>query len=128
MERVQFLQHRGQKVLLLDYSNLDDAAEMLTMIECRRAIVAAQPADTVLTLTEVTGAKFPRVVLTKIKEATVFDRPHVRRAALVGVDDSMTAALDAVKAFSARQWKIFPTRDEALDWLVSEAEPEARAS
>ena len=29
MDRVSFIQHRGQKVLLLDYSNLSDEREML---------------------------------------------------------------------------------------------------
>ncbi len=121
MERVRFIEHRGQQVLFLDYANLQDEAEMLEMVQERRDIVSSQPPNSVLTLTDITGARFGRNALARIKEAAVFDRPHVRRAALIGVENPANkSALESVSIFSARQWKIFPTREEALDWLVSE--------
>ncbi len=129
MERVQFLEHHGQRVLLLDYSNLDDAAEMLAMVEQRKAVVTAQSPNSVLTLTDVTNARVPRGILSRIKEAAAHERPYVRRAAMVGADNSLIKGVtDAVASFSARQWRFFPTRAEALAWLVSEGEQGAKAS
>lgn len=129
MERVRFLTHKGKQVLLIDYRDLTDEAEMLAMIEERKAIVAEQPPKSLLTIVEVTGARFGKNAITKIKEANVHDLPYVRRAALVGVDETQKPAVEAVSMFSQRQWGMFATLSEALDWIVSEEETHgARAS
>ena len=120
MERVRFITHKGKRVLLVDYGNLTDEAEMLKMIEQREFMVDQQPKNSVLTVINVTGAKFTKEVLTRAKEANVYDRPYVRRAALVGAADYQKAALDAVSMFAKRHWERFETLDEALDWIVSE--------
>ena len=119
MDRVRFLTHKGKQVLLLDYHDLADEAEMLKMVEERKCIVFDQPKSSLLTVADVTGATFKQSVLTKIKEANVYDIPYVRRSALVGVDEKQQTAVQAVEAFSHRQHQIFATLDEALDWIVS---------
>ena len=120
MERVRFITHKGRKVLLVDYSNLRDEAELLQIIEQREFMIDQQPKNSVLVIIIVTGAKWSKDVLTRAKEANVYERPYVRRAALVGVADYQKAAIDAVAMFSQRQWERFETLDEALDWIVSE--------
>src|SRR5260370_5281403 len=86
MDRVRFIDHGGHRILLLDYSNCKSAAEMLKMIEIRKAISKAQRPASLLTLTDATGAKFSHDVLTKIKEAAALERPVIKRAAVVGID------------------------------------------
>lgn len=123
MERVRFIEHRGRQILLLDYTNLQDEAEMLEMVQERRDVVSSQPPNSLLTLADIAGARFGRTALARIKEAAVFDRPYVRRAALIGIESTATkGVVESVSIFAARHWKIFPTREEALDWLVSEEE------
>jgi hypothetical protein len=120
MERVRFITHQGKKVLLIDYSNLTDESEIIQMIEQREFIVDSQPRNSVLTVINVTGAKFTKEVLTRAKEANVYDRPFVRRAAMVGVSVNQKAAIDAVSMFAKREWGMFETVDQALDWIVNE--------
>ena len=120
MERVRFITHQGKKVLLVDYSNLTDEVELLRMIEQREFLVDQQPKNSVLVVINVTGAKFTKEVLTRAKEANVYDRPYVRRAAMVGAAQYQKAAIDAVSMFAKRQWEKFDTLAEALDWIVSE--------
>ena len=120
MERVRFITHQGKKVLLIDYSNLTDETEILQMVEQREFVVDSQPRNSVLTVINVAGAKFTKEVLTRVKEANVYDRPFVRRAALVGVGESQKAAVDAVSMFAKREWGMFETVDQALDWIVNE--------
>lgn len=123
MDRVRFIEHRGQRVLLIDYSGLADELEFLALIEQRKDIVETQPSQSLLTLTDVTGAHCTRTVLTAMKEAAVLDRPHLKRAAVVG-NDTVTplGSTDAMSTFTARHWAEFKTRAEALDWLVSDAD------
>ena len=120
MERVRFITHQGKKILLIDYSNLTDETEILQMVEQREFVVDSQPRNSVLTVINVAGAKFTKEVLTRVKEANVYDRPFVRRAALVGVGESQKAAVDAVSMFAKREWGMFETVDQALDWIVNE--------
>src|SRR5581483_2437988 len=127
MDRVQFIQHNGKYVLLIDYSGVTDEAEMLKIVAVRRELVSAQRPASVLTLTDITGARYSKQVLAKVKEAAVLDRPFVRRAALVGVDEGNRQVLEAVSTFAVRTWRQFDTRQQALDWLVEESKSADKA-
>jgi hypothetical protein len=120
MDRVRFITHQGKQVLLLDYSHLSDEAEMLAMVEQRKRLVTAQPKGSVLTVADLTGARFTKDAITRIKEANVYDQPFVRRAALVGVQPQHQAQVEAVETFSHHQHARFATLAEALDWIVND--------
>lgn len=123
MERVRFLDHRGQRVLLIDYSGLSDESEFLALIERRKEIVETEPPERLLTLTDVTNAHCTRNVLAAMKVAAVLDSPHLKRAAIVGTDSVFPhGTSESITSFTARRWTPFQTREEALDWLVSDAE------
>jgi hypothetical protein len=123
MERVRFIDHRGQRVLLIDYSGLAEEREFIALIEQRKRIVETEPPGSLLTLTDVTNAHCTREVLAAMKVAAVLDRPHLKRAAIVGTDAVFPhGTSDAISTFTARHWTPFQTREEALDWLVGNAE------
>jgi hypothetical protein len=126
MERASFIEHRGSKILLIDFRDLD-AKQLLEVVERARALVTAQPRDSVLTLADFGGSSIDRDVATRIKEVLVFDRPYVKRSAWVGVEDLPKAFYESFRMFSRRDFPTFRTREEAMDWLVSEA-PEQLAS
>jgi hypothetical protein len=120
MDRVRFITHKGKKVLLVDYTDLADESKLLKMIDQREFLVDSQPKNSVLMIINVTGAKFSKEVLTRAKEANVYDLPYVRRAALVGVEDRQKPAVDAVAMFANRRRENFATLAEALDWIVAD--------
>jgi hypothetical protein len=120
MQRVRFITHKDRQVLLIDYSNLTDESQLVEMIEQREFVVDSQPRNSVLMVINVTGAKFSKEVLTRAKEANVYDLPYVRRSALVGVEERQKPAIEAVSMFAKRQWETFPTLAEALDWIVQD--------
>jgi hypothetical protein len=120
MDRVRFITHKGKKVLLVDYSNITEESQLVEMIEQREFLVDSQPKNSVLMVINVSGAKFSKEVLTRAKEANVYDLPYVRRSALVGVEERQKPAIDAVSMFAKRQWENFATLAEALDWIVAD--------
>src|SRR6266852_2882070 len=119
MDRVRFISHQGQQILLIDLTNCSAEEVMQTAAEAQR-IVTAQPSKSVLTLSDLTGAQFSRDAVTRMKEVAVFDRPYVKRAALVGAESLPKVFYDALKTFSRREFPRFKTREEAMDWLVRE--------
>jgi hypothetical protein len=124
MDRVGFIQHKGKRVLFLDYRDANEA-QALALIKERRRVVAEQPKNSLLTVADLTGADFTKKVVEEIKAATVLDRPYVKRAALVGVETAPKGLIDAVSTFSHREWAQFKTMEEALDWVVAEEEDNA---
>jgi hypothetical protein len=117
MDRVRFLTHQGKQILFIDLTNgsAEEVIERLTEVQ---RMVTAQPRESVLTLSDLTGAQFSRTAVTRMKEVAVFDKPYVKRAALVGAESLPKVFYDALKTFSQREFRRFKTREEAMDWLV----------
>ena len=118
MDRIRFMTHRDQRILLLDFTNC--SPEAIADISDRvPSMVTQEPTGSVLVLADFTGAEFSREAVEHIKVATAIDRPHINRAAWV-LDENMPKTLyESVRRFSARDFPVFSTREEALKYLVS---------
>jgi hypothetical protein len=119
MDRVRFITHQGKQILFIDVTNCA-AEEVIELVTEVQRIVTAQPPKSVLTLSDLAGAQFSRSAVTRMKEVAVFDRPYVKRAALVGAQSLPKVFYEALKTFSQREFRKFKTREEAMDWLVRE--------
>jgi hypothetical protein len=70
-------------------------------------------------LADFTGAEFSREAVERIKIATAIDKRHIKRAAWV-LDENMPKTLyDSVRTFTSRDFPVFSTREQAMDYLVS---------
>jgi hypothetical protein len=118
-DRIYFVEHRGQQILLLDYSHAN-AREMLLLLEEVRSTVAKHAHDSLLTLADYTNATVDHGVAIKIKEVLTLDRPYVKKTAWVGAESIPHAVMESFHTFSQRQIATFKTREEAMDWLVGE--------
>jgi hypothetical protein len=85
-ERIRLIDHQGKRVLLVDFSNCS-ANEVEELARAVPDHVTVNPRGSVLVLTDFTGAAFDRDALRAMKEATVFDKPFVRKSALLGTED-----------------------------------------
>ena len=125
-ERIRFITHKGQSILLVDIS--DCTAEQLTAAsQLVPSFLSTQPRGSVLLLADFTGSKFDKTAIEMLKKTTVFDRPHIKRSAWVGTESLPKVFYENIKAFSQRDLPTFKTREEAMDWLVAEA-PASAAS
>ena len=119
-ERIRFIDHHGKRVLLVDFSNCPaDKVEKIA-----RAVpdyVTVNPRGSVLVLTDFTGTVFDRDAVRAVKETAVFDKPFVKKSALIGTEDLPASFYDELKSYSRRELLIFTTREEALDWLATDS-------
>jgi len=117
VDRIRFVTHRDHRILLLDFT--DCTAEEVGQIAAEApSTVTREPAGSVLVVADFTGAEFDRDAIENIKIATAFDRAHIKRAAWVLSENLPKALYDSVRSFSAREFPVFATRKEALDYLV----------
>lgn len=119
-ERIRFIDHLGKRVLLVDFSNCP-ADEVENIARAVPDHVTVNPRGSVLVLTDFTGAAFDRDALRAMKEAAVFDKPYVKKSALIGTEDLPASFYDELKSYSRRDLLIFKTREEALNWLAADS-------
>lgn len=117
-ERIRFIEHKGARILLLDFSRAN-AAEMMPLLDQVRAAVAKNPPKSVLVLADFEGAEIDHAVAMKIKEVLTLDRPFVKKSAWIGAEHIPHALMENFHFFSQRETVTFKTREEAQDWLCS---------
>jgi hypothetical protein len=118
-ERIRLIDHQGKKILLVDFSNCP-AKDVEKITRAVPDYVTVNPRGSVLVLTDFTGAAFDRDALRAMKETAVFDKPFVKKSALIGTEDLPASFYDELKSYSRRDLLIFKTREEALDWLAAD--------
>ena len=103
--------------MIIDYSHCEVEA-MKELIAITRTLIATQLPNSLLTLSDVTGASFNIEVVEQIKEMTRHNAPYVRKGALIGVTGLQALIYTAVQTFSERNIPLFNTRGEALKYLL----------
>jgi hypothetical protein len=118
-DRIRFITYKNKPILLADCSHCT-AAEVASISKLLPSYVTAEPAGSVLLLGDFTGAEINRDAVTQIKHDAVFNRPHLKRSAWVGADVIPQVFYEHIKVFAQRDLPKFATREEALEWLVSD--------
>jgi len=116
-DRIRFFHHKGKRILFVDFSNCK-ASEVEEISRKVPDYVTTQPLGSVLILTDFAGASFDRDALLTMKETAVFDKPFVKKSALIGTETLPQEFYEQMKSFARRELPIFKTREEALAWLV----------
>ena len=118
-DRIHFVEHKGQQILLLDFSHAN-AHEMQLLLEHVRIVVEQHAHESLVTLADYTGAIVDHAVATKLKEVLTLDRPFVKKTAWVGAESIPHAFMENFHNFSQREIVTFKTRAAAMDWLVGQ--------
>src|SRR5882672_4977169 len=119
-DRIRFITHQGKQILCVDFSNCS-ANEVEEIARAAPDYITVKPRGSVLVLTDFSGAAFDRDALRAMKETAVFDKPFVKKSALMGTEDLPASFYNELKSFSRRELLIFKTRDEALAWLATDS-------
>lgn len=120
MERIRFVDHRGSRILLLDYAGIRDPDEAVREIRRSMQFVAGQPKASLRVLTLVRDARYNAAVLQALKELASHNEPYVKASAVVGMGGLHRIAYQAIILFSKRNIKTFDGEAEALDWLATQ--------
>jgi hypothetical protein len=121
MERTRFTEHKGHRILLLDYAGVRDAEEAVREIEQSKRVVAQQPKGSLLVMTVVRDARYNTAVVQAMKELAAHNAPYVKASAVVGMGGLHRIAYQAVILFSKRKIQVFDQEADALEWLVAQA-------
>jgi hypothetical protein len=118
-DHVRFVSHRGKQILIIDLSNCS-SDEVEKTLRAVPNLVMTHPRNSVLILSDFTGASIDRAAILAIEETAVFDKPYVKKSVCVGIENFPERYREDLAIFSGRQFPAFRTREEALTWLVTD--------
>jgi hypothetical protein len=118
-ERLRFIKRGEQAVLLVDFSHCTQQ-QVLGLVNEAQQQIARHPHNSLLTLADFTDAQINKQVAMRIKEVLVLDRPFVKRSAWVGTASLPKVFYENFKSFSQRDFPVFETREQALEWLTKD--------
>ncbi len=119
MERIQFVQHKGKKILYLNLTNAKPP-EILQLVREATPLIAKQPAKSLLTITDARNMNFDNESTEALKLFAKHNGPYVIAGAVLGVSGLKKIIYNAVLKFSGRNLVAFDTPDQAKDWLVTQ--------
>jgi hypothetical protein len=119
MSRVQFITHKGKRILYFDLSSCKIAEISAVVAEAKRT-VAAQAPGSVLALTNVTDTELSKDSSAAIKDFTSHNKPFIKASAVIGVEGLRKVIYNAAMAFSGRTISAFATIEQAKDWLAAQ--------
>ena len=119
MERVTHITFRAKTVLLADCSDCPPD-QLAAVIDDVPRHVTKEPHGSVLLLADFSRSTFNKETVEHLKLAAVFDRPHLKKSAWVLTENLPKALYDSIRSFSGREIPTFATREEALQYLVSD--------
>ncbi len=119
MARTDFIEHKGRKIVFMNFAGVHNTGEALMVIEEARAFVASQPRRRdLLVLTDVTGSIQDSRVVDGLKALAAHDTPWVLASAVVGLSPLKRIVFKLIVLFSGRKLATFNTDEEAKEWLA----------
>lgn len=118
MERIRFVEHKGKRILLEDFSAVKPGDEFKQTLDQAALTIRSQPPKSVLAVFDATDANFDMESLTALGEFVKKNTPFMKYATVVGITGLLTIALQAVQRVGGRDFKVCSTREEAMDFLA----------
>ncbi len=119
MQRVQFIEHKGKKILSFDFSGCK-ADDVAGIIKEAQTAIATQPPASVRVLTNVTDTEMSRATSDLMKGFTTFNKPYVACSAVVGVMGLKKVIYNAILVLTGRHIATFDTLEAAKEWLAAQ--------
>ncbi len=119
MGNVKFIEHKGIEILRIDLSHCE-MEEIVPILNSAKKLISGRPLKSVLTLTNVTDARYTPALDRTMKEFVVHNKPFVSAGAVVGVEGLRKLIYEAVIKFSGRALHLAADEENAKDWLTQQ--------
>lgn len=119
--RTQFRLHDGVRICHLDFTNVADEGEALEAIAEAKRIIAAEPPNSVYTITDVTGSRATPRLRAALQDLTSHNKKYVVYGAVIGVTSIQRAVLRGIIVLTGRRLVAAESMASAVAALQQEA-------
>lgn len=124
MERVRWVNHKGKKILYLDYTGLratnPEEKKIVLGIIAEATEIAKRSAEKIHFLSDVSNTVSDKEVVNALQEfgRTTNSLDKVAKECAVGVSGVQKALVTMINLISKTKLVMFETAEKAMDWLV----------
>jgi hypothetical protein len=118
-EKVKFVDYKGKKILFITMADLFEN-EVLQVIEYAKKTIKSQPEHSLLTLTDVTHARYNAAVVSALQEYVKENKPYVKASAVLGINPIKKIIFNKIMEFSKREIFVFDDEEKAKEWLIKQ--------
>lgn len=119
MNQAQLITHKGRKIVYVNLSGCQ-AAEVSTITDEARKLIASQPKESALILTDVTNIQLNSETSHIMKAFSENNTPYTKASAVIRIEGLKKIIYSAVQRVSGRTIPTFDTVEQAKDWLVEQ--------
>ncbi len=118
-DRVKFIEHKGQKIIYLDFSNMHGENLVHLVHEFEQLIMRNKDNARLVSLTNFTGSHIYGDSLKEIKQVAKRVRPYLYKRAVIGITGAKMVLYKMVNFFAGgTPTKLFVSIEEAKDYLT----------
>jgi hypothetical protein len=117
-----WVEHKGKRIFISDYSGLRmNYSALQEEADFVIAALTKEPLHSVLSVTTVTDTIATADTVAILQKVPPMTNDHVYRRAVVGIQGIRWYLISAFNKIAGKvPFKVFPTLQEALDWIVKE--------
>jgi hypothetical protein len=124
MDRVQWTEHKGKKILYLDYSGLraknPEEKKIVFAVIARAHEITEAHTGKILYLSNVTNTQSDNEIVDALREFAIYTASSgkVEKECVVGVNGVQKVLVNMINLMSKSKLTMFDTLEPARDWLV----------
>lgn len=119
MASVEYIEHKGKKLLYEDYSGCN-AETLKPFLDKAAAMIRSSPQNSVLALVNVENTRYNKEVSALMKDFVDKNTPFIKCSAVVGMDGLKSVLLKGIVAFTGRKnLVVFDDIEKAKDYLAA---------
>jgi hypothetical protein len=122
MPDVNFIDHGGEKILLIDFSNTQNYQSIVETAE--RAIQLVRSINqqkSIRGLLDLSGTPLNKVVRETMRKMSKNNGPYMKSVAFVGLGIVLSLLFKVLLFMSGKSnHRVFSTRHDAFDWLIKD--------
>lgn len=119
MNNPEFISYKGKTIVYLDFSDMKKVDDIKICLNEGCEYIRKQSPNSVLTLTNTENMFFNNEVRKHFEEKVKGNAPYVKAGAIIGMTGLISIMYSAFVRFTGRNLKLFKSKEEALDYLVS---------
>jgi len=120
-QRIEEFTAEGKNFLYFDLSEFKENSEYREFVKIAKESIAKYAENSLFSITNVRDVKFDTETKKIIAEWMEYNKPYVKRGAVIGFDGIKRMVINAVFKMSGRKnMTFFPNKEQAVEWLLKQ--------
>jgi hypothetical protein len=120
MGKVQVTNYQGCKIICLDFSNLKNEEDILSVINESKPLIQNNPPQSLYFLSDIRGMHFNNKIREIFTSFTDLNKSYVKASAIVGASGLQNIMINGINKMTGRKLKSFSDQVSAKNWLISQ--------